>query len=124
MALIDDFFKLEKFVVYGASNNEEKYGTKVMKNLLKRGKKVYLVHPANKEMYGIKCEKSILDIDDQIDGVSIIIPPLQTRKVANDIIKTNAKMVWMQPGAEDNEAIKLLEENGIKVIFNQCVLMN
>ncbi|MCX8188725.1 MAG: CoA-binding protein [Nitrososphaeria archaeon] len=73
---LDPIFKPKTIALIGASREERKWGNIVLKNLIGRGYKgkVYLVNPNIKEIYGLKCYNSILDINDDIECAYIAIP--------------------------------------------------
>lgn len=119
---IKEYFNLSTYAVAGASRNKDKFGYKVMCDLLNRGKTVYPVNPGVDDIDGIKCYKTVLDTP-EVDAVHIITPPAVTEKIADMCIEKGVKFVWMQPGAESTKAIEKLEEAGIEVIHNTCVLI-
>ena len=47
--LIQEFMKQKKFAVVGATDNPEKYGNQIVKNLKNRGYEVYPVNPRLKD---------------------------------------------------------------------------
>src|SRR4029078_13631466 len=40
--------------------------------------------------------------------------------IAQEAIRIGAKVVWMQLGVRNDEAAKLAEEAGLKVVMNRC----
>ncbi len=120
---LEHFFNLKTYAVIGASRNPEKYGYKVMKHLMAKGKTVFPVNPGASEIDGLQCYPSLLDIPEPVEGVSIIVPPKQTEALVDMIIDLHIKHVWMQPGAESPDAILKCEAAGINVIHHQCVLL-
>jgi uncharacterized protein len=56
--LIKEFMAQKKFAVVGATDNPEKYGNQIVKNLIKRGYEVYPVNPKLKELEGLPCYPS------------------------------------------------------------------
>ncbi len=120
--LIREYLKGKSFAVVGASRNPSKYGYQVFKNLLMRNKKVFPINPKADYIDGIKCYKSILDVPEVPYGVHFIVPPEITEKVLEDVKKLGILYVWMQPGAESENAIKYCKNNGINVIYYRCIL--
>ena len=60
--LIKEFMAQKKFAVIGATDNPEKYGNRIIKNLKKRGYEVYPVNPKLKEVEGLPCYASVAEI--------------------------------------------------------------
>jgi len=52
--LIKEFMARKKFAVVGASDNAEKYGNQILKNLKNRGYEVYPVNTKLKEIEGTR----------------------------------------------------------------------
>ena len=121
---IKEFMALKIFAVVGATDNPEKYGNKILNNLAKRGYELYPVNPKLEEISGIKCYAALSDIPVKVNVVDIVVPPRVTEKIVRECLKLGLMRVWMQPGAESEDAIKFCEENGIKVIHDACVMMN
>ena len=54
----------------------------------------------------------------------MITPPAVTEKLVEDIPAAGARFVWMQPGAESDQAVRRAEELGLTVIANgPCALV-
>jgi len=122
MDKVESFFKSKSFAVVGATSKTHKFGYLVFKRLKSLGKSIYPIHPQEKEIDGIKAYKSLSELPEVPEAVDIIVPPSVTEKVVRQCKELGIKKVWMQPGAESPDAIKFCEENGIDVIYNDCVL--
>jgi predicted CoA-binding protein len=48
---------------------------------------------------------------------------LPVHPVAKEIGGVRIGRVWMQPGAESKESVGYCEENGISVVFQECVMV-
>ena len=57
------------YAVVGASNNEEKYGHKVFKDLLDAGYKVVPINPSEQEILGEKVYPTLSEVRKNIDVV-------------------------------------------------------
>lgn len=124
MSKIDNFFTSNSFAVVGATPKKDKFGYKVFKRLQKLGKKVYPVHPAAKDIEGEAVYASLKDLPELVEAVNIIVNPSVTEKVVEQCKELGIKKVWMQPGAESQQAINYCKENGIELTFNDCVLVH
>ena len=121
--LVKDFLKQNRFAVVGSFRNESKYAYRILKTLKKKGYEVYPVNPRLKEIEGVACYVNVKDIPVVVDVVDIVTPPEITKKVVRECREKGITRVWLQPGAESEEAIKFCNENNIKVIYGLCVMM-
>jgi uncharacterized protein len=85
------------YAVVGASNNQEKYGHKVFKDLLDAEYKVVPVNPTEKEILEQEVYPTLSEIPEQIDVVIFVTPPMVTEKVLEEVKKLGIKNVRMQP---------------------------
>jgi len=121
--IIKEFLEQKSFAVVGSFRNESKYAYKILKYLKQKGYEVYPVNPKIKEVEGLKCYPSILDIDKVVDVVNIVTPPEVTEEIVKQCLQKKIAYVWMQPGAESETAIKFCQANNIKVIHNACIML-
>jgi len=122
--LIQEFLASPVFAVVGASTNREKYGNKVLRSYLQRGRAVHCVHPSETAIEGVPCVRSIGDLPDGVEALSIITPPPITERIVREAADKGIRRLWMQPGAESPAALKLCEELGLAVIAGgPCVLV-
>jgi predicted CoA-binding protein len=55
------------------------------------------------------------------DVVNLVTPPAVSLTMVQECARLGVQYVWMQPGAESDEAVKAAEEAGLKVLHNACV---
>lgn len=121
---IADFLNGSPHAVVGASTNREKYGNKVLRCYMQHGRPVSPIYPRATAVEGLKAFPTLADLPVVPHGVSIITPPAITRGVIDEVIALGIQHVWMQPGAEDAEAIERAREAGVNVIANgPCLLV-
>ncbi len=112
------------YAVAGASTNRAKYGNKVLRAYLRRGWRVYPIHPRATVIEGVRAYPDFRSLPERVRGVSIITPPSITERVVAKAADHGARIVWMQPGAESPEAILLARERGLEVIADgSCFLV-
>ena len=111
------------FAVVGASRDPNKYGHRVFKDLLEAGYEVYPVNPKADEILGRKCYPDLRSLPKKPDVVVFVVPPKVTASLAGECVELGVKFVWMQPGAEEEGAIRLLEGAGVKVFHNVCIMI-
>ncbi len=121
---IEQFLASPAFGVVGASTNRHKYGNKVLRCYLQNNKKAIPVNPNEPEIEGIPCAATISDLPSDVDSISMITPPAVTAMLVPLAIEKGIKNIWMQPGAEHPEAVKLCRDQGINVIADgSCLLV-
>ena len=121
--LVRDFLKQKNFAVAGSFRNETKYAYKILRDLIKRGHEVFPVNLVLDSVEGKKCYKSVSEIPFRVDVVSVVTPPSVTEKIVRECLKRSIKKIWLQPGAESEDAIKFCRDNGMDVIYGLCVMI-
>ena len=122
--LIKEFMSQKRFAVVGATDNAEKYGNQIFKNLKKRGYKVYPVNPRLKEIEGTKCYATISKVPVKIDVVDFVVPPDATEAILKECQELGLNRIWLQPGSESEAAVAFCDENNLKVVHSVCVMLN
>jgi len=74
--MLRQFFNPESIALVGASTNPEKLGSKILKNIIDSGYegKIFPVNPKADEILGLKCYKSISEIEEKVELAVIVIP--------------------------------------------------
>jgi len=122
--LIKEFMAQKRFAVIGATDNPEKYGNQIVKNLKNRGYEIYPVNPRVEEIEGIRCYPSLADIPVKVDVVDFVVPPAVTETVLKQCLEQGYERIWLQPGSESDDAITFCNENNMKVVHSVCVMLN
>ncbi|HEY6837809.1 MAG TPA: CoA-binding protein [Geobacteraceae bacterium] len=121
---IDRFLASPAFGVVGASTDRHKYGNKVLRCYQQNGKKAIPVNPKEREIEGVPCVNTILDLPPDVKSISMITPPAVTEKLVDVAIGNGITNIWMQPGAESAAAVAKCREHGINVIADgSCILV-
>jgi predicted CoA-binding protein len=119
---IRNILSLRKVTVIGMSKNPSKAAHYVPKYLSDNGYDITPVNPTTDNILDKKCYSSISDIDEEIDIVDIFRPSNDVLPFVRDAIKKKPKVIWLQEGIHNLEAEELAKKEGIKVIFNRCML--
>ncbi len=115
--------KINIFAVVGVSKNKEKFGYKVYFDLKQAGYSVYPVNPNVKMISNDKCYPSLNKLPTLPDVVNIVVPPNIALKTIKECKTLKINKVWMQPGSESEQAVNYCKENGIKVLYGVCVML-
>jgi len=119
---IRDILSLKKVAVIGMSKHSSKAAHFVPKYLFDNGYDVIPVNPTAEEILGKKCYNSVSEINEEIEIVDIFRPSDQVLPFVQEAIKKKPKVIWLQEGIHNSEAEELARKEGIKVIFNRCML--
>jgi predicted CoA-binding protein len=91
---------------------------------MQNGKTAIPINPRASTIEGIETAASVEELPDGIDSLSIITPPAITLRVVEQAIDKGISNLWMQPGAENDEAVRLGEEAGLNIIADgSCILV-
>lgn len=73
---MDPLFRPKSVAVIGASTEPRALGRQILQNILNYGfrGRVYPVNPKAKELLGVRCFPSVLDIPDPIDLAIVVVP--------------------------------------------------
>ncbi|MEM3364763.1 MAG: CoA-binding protein [Candidatus Micrarchaeia archaeon] len=116
----------------GASNNIDRDSYKVMMYFREKGFEAIPVNPNHTSIDGIRCYPSLLDIPPElarrIDMIDIFRKSESVVPIVKDAIElkkryNNLKIVWMQVGVVNDEAVRLASEAGLEVYQNACAML-
>lgn len=119
---VQEMLEQKVWAVLGVSRDPKKFGHQVYKKLLDKGYTVYPVNPNLTELDGKQVYPSLKELPQVPQVVSFVVPPGVTRKAVEQAKELGVRYLWMQPGAEDADAVKSAEKAGMVVIHNQCIL--
>jgi predicted CoA-binding protein len=121
---IDRFLAARAFGVAGASTNRDKYGNKVLRCYLQNGRKAVPINPRAEIIEGQPCVASVAELPDEVTSLSVITPPQITEQIVEEAIARGIENIWMQPGAQSQQAVARCEKAGINVIADgSCLLV-
>ena len=105
------------------ANLKRKPSTIVMKYMQDFGYKVIPVNPfaVGELIHGEKVVAKLSDINEKIDIVNVFRPSKETPGIAEEAVKINAKVLWLQYGIKNDAAEKIAKDAKIKYISNRCI---
>lgn len=119
---IKEIFSLKNVAVVGMSKNPGKAAHYVPKYLSEQGYNIIPINPIRNEILNKKSYQSVSEVDQPIDIVDVFRPSDQVLPVVKESIKMKPKVIWLQQGIHNEEAEELARKEGIKVVFNRCML--
>ena len=105
----------------GASANPEKASHGIMRKLQSVGYRVIPVNPREAEVLGEKSYASLADIPERIDIVDVFRRAEDTPAVADEAVKIEAKVFWLQTGIASDEAATRATKGGLTVVMDACI---
>ncbi|MGB2594674.1 MAG: CoA-binding protein [Pseudolabrys sp.] len=115
---------VKTIAMVGISPKENRPSYFAFKYLMERGYRMIPVNPgqAGKTILGQKVYAKLSDIPDPIDMVDVFrgsehVLPIVQETVA---LKPKPQVIWMQLMVRNDEAAKLAEDAGLKVVMNRC----
>lgn len=112
---------MKKTVVIGASEDPNRYAYKATVSLQKHGHEVVPVGMVDGEINGIKIINGKPAIEG-VDTVTMYVGPKNQPHWYDYVLSLNPKRVIFNPGAENREFEKRLQENKIETI-DACTLV-
>jgi len=112
----------EKVAILGASHNPERYAHKAFKLLQQYGHEPVPVNPAQSEIEGKKVYPTLGAIDFPVDTLTMYVGPAISSKLEQDILSLHPKRVIFNPGSENPDLEKKLEQKGVQVV-EACTLV-
>ena len=121
---IEQFLNGKPIAVAGASTNRSKYGNMVLRCLIQNNIETVPINPLADEVESQKSFKDLTEVGKPIHAVSIITPPKITEQVVKEAIALGIRHIWMQPGAESQDAVSAAVDAGLNVISGgPCILV-
>lgn len=109
--------------VIGVSTNPEKYGNRIFSDMVRAGWRVYGINPKGGEVAGISLFKSLDELPVTPDVVVFVVPPKITQAELPNVARKGISAVWMQPGSESDDAIRLAKRLGLDVTHSACIMV-
>jgi predicted CoA-binding protein len=109
--------------VVGISSKPSRPSYEVASYLQEHGYRIVPVNPNEAEVLGERAYPSLLDIppDIHVDVVDVFRRPEHTPEVARQAVAINARVLWLQEGIVNEEAARIADEGGLKVIMGVCI---
>jgi len=108
--------------VLGASNKPDRYSYKAVKKLSEKGHVPLPVHPKLQEIDGIPVYKSLPDIAETVDTITVYLSASRSSQIADEIVAHGARRVIFNPGAENPALSTRLRAEGVEVM-EACTLV-
>lgn len=109
--------------VVGATDNADKYGNVIYKDLKRKGYRVYPVNPGRDTVDGDATYATVADLPVAPDIIDLVVPAEIGVKVVRQALDVGYDRIWVQPGAESPELLRLLQESDAEYIADACIMV-
>ena len=109
--------------VIGATPKPDRYAYMAMQRLHEHGYRPVPVNPAFEEVLGERCYKSISDVTDPIDTVTMYIGAARSTPLLQEILGAKPRRIIFNPGAENPTLAHEAQKNGIEVVEGCTLVM-
>ena len=114
--------RVRVIAMVGASPHWNRPSYFAMKYLQDKGYRVIPVNPRAKgdTILGERVYGALAEIPDKVDMVDVFRNADAAGPLVDEAAAIGANVVWMQLGVRNDEAARLAEDNGMKVVMNRC----
>ena len=120
--LSDILSSVKTIAMVGASPDPTKFSYGVLRVLHEQGFNMIPIspRPGLDEIRGMTVYPSLEKVDQPIDMVQVFRNSNALYGVAEEAVAAGAKVLWGQIGVFNEDAAKLAEDAGLKVVMNKC----
>ena len=97
---------MKTVAVIGASNDRTKYANKAVRAFRSAGYEVFPVHPAHAKVEGLPCYKTIGDVPQRPNIVSVYVGPERLLQLLPQIAAKGCEELWLNPGTESDAVLR------------------
>ena len=120
--LADILKTVKTIAMVGASADRTKFSYGVLRVLHETGYNMIPVNPGmeGETIRGLKVYPTLASIDQSVDMVQVFRRSEELPDVAREAVAIGAKVLWGQIGVYNEEAARIAEDAGLKVVMNRC----
>ena len=115
--------KSNSIALIGASKNPDKYGNKILKDLISKGYRVFPINKSEKEIEGLEVFKNVTDLKEIPSIINFVVPPNESKTVTNYLVSKGYDNFWYQPGAESEDISFYLKSLNKNFIDDKCIMV-
>ena len=129
--LPEDFFRISRIALVGASANPEKIGYSVLRNLLSFHGTVYPVNLKGGEIFGKTVYRTLRELPERPDAIVIVVPNTVVPEVMREagilgipfavVITSGFRETGKEGAILEQEVEAIAEEYGIRYIGPNCI---
>jgi hypothetical protein len=121
MEICEILDKSKTIAVLGISSNPNRTSREIADYLVRAGYSVIGVNPGKPKIDGIEVFASLKDIPFKIDIVNVFRKSEDIPQIIEDVLSIKPKVLWLQLGIRNDEAVLPCIENEIIVVQDKCI---
>lgn len=102
--------------IVGASRDHRKFGNKAVRAFGEAGWRVFPVNLEASHVEGLESFRTLADIPERIDRVSIYLHPEDTLGILPTIVTLEPTDVWLNPGSADRRVVERGRELELPIV--------
>ncbi len=113
---------VKTIAMVGASPDRTKFSYGVLRVLHETGYNMIPVNPGmeGETIRGLRVYPTLASIDQPVDMVQVFRRAEELPGIAREAVAIGAKVLWGQIGVYNEEAARIAEDAGLKVVMNRC----
>tara|TARA_B100001778_G_scaffold122346_1_gene100525 strand:- start:996 stop:1388 length:393 start_codon:yes stop_codon:yes gene_type:complete len=107
----------------GASNDRNKYGNKILLDLLSKNYNVVPINQKEDTIAGLKAYTKVQDLPSRPSIINFVVPPEIGLDITKELVEEGYNHFWYQPGAESEDLTNLLTQKNRDFIDDKCIMV-
>ena len=107
----------------GASDDKNKYGNKILLDLLAKNYNVVPINHKEDSIAGLKAYSKVQDLPSCPSIINFVIPPEIGLDVTKELVEEGYNHFWYQPGAESENIADFLAQENKDFIDDKCIMV-
>ena len=107
----------------GASNDKNKYGNKILLDLVSKGHNVVPINPKEDTVAGLKSYNNVSELSEKPSIINFVVPPNIGYQLTKDLVESDYDNFWYQPGAESKVISAFLDSKNKNYIDDKCIMV-
>tara|TARA_Y100000748_G_C15215980_1_gene379299 strand:+ start:100 stop:483 length:384 start_codon:yes stop_codon:yes gene_type:complete len=107
----------------GASNNRNKYGNKILLDLLSKNYNVVPINQKEDAIAGLKAYTKVQDLPSRPSIINFVVPPEIGLDITKELVEEGYDNFWYQPGAESEDIVNFLAQENKDFIDDKCIMV-
>ena len=119
---VREILELKTITVVGCSSTPGKDAHEIPKYLQQQGYEIMPVNPSRDEVLGQSAYDSLAKVKEAIDIVDVFRPSAEVAGIVDEALsRADVKVIWLQLGIHDDEAVARAEVAGLRVVQDRCM---